>query len=105
MPHEALAPLYGVDRSTVSGAVRQIRPLLANRGFATPSGQRLRTLTDVLAYAATEGLTVRLDGTEIQVRRPNADRPGRRGFVSGKKKQRPLYVPKASTTSSTSTQR
>ena len=87
MPHEALALLYGVDRSTVSGAVRQIRPLLANRGFATPTGQRLHTLADVLAYAAAEGLTVRLDGTEIQVRRPKANRPGRRAFVSGKKKQ------------------
>jgi hypothetical protein len=65
LPHQALAAIYGVDRSTVSGAIRQIRPLLANRGFATPSGQRLHTLTDVLAYAAVEGLPIRLDGTEI----------------------------------------
>ena len=71
----------------MSGAVRRIRPLLAKRGFATPTGQRLHTLADVLAYAAAEGLTVRLDGTEIQVRRPKANRPGRRAFVSGKKKQ------------------
>jgi len=28
-----------VDRSTVSNAIRQIRPLLANRGFATPTEQ------------------------------------------------------------------
>jgi hypothetical protein len=41
----------------------------------------------VLAYAAAERLVVRLDGTEIQVRRPTAHRPGRRAFVSGKKKQ------------------
>jgi hypothetical protein len=90
LPHQALALLYGVDRATVSAAVRQIRPLLANRGFATPTGQRLHTLADVLAYAAAEGLTVRLDGTEIQVRRPKANRPGRRAFVSGKKKQNPI---------------
>jgi hypothetical protein len=96
MPHEALALLYGVDRSTVSGAVRQIRPLLANRGFATPTGQRLHTLADVLAYAAAEGLTVRLDGTEIQVRRPKANRPGRRAFVSGKKKQNTIKATIAS---------
>jgi transposase len=32
---------------------------------------------------------VRLDGTEIQVRRPRANRPGRRAFVSGKKKPIP----------------
>jgi hypothetical protein len=87
LPHEALAVWYGVDRSTISTAIRQITPLLANRGFATPTGVRLHTLADVLAYAATEGLVVRLDGTEIQVRRPRAHRPGRRAFVSGKKKQ------------------
>jgi len=32
-------------------------------------------------------VNVRLDGTEIQVRRPKANRPGRRAFVSGKRKQ------------------
>jgi hypothetical protein len=87
LPHQALGLLYGVDRSTVSAAIRQIRPLLANRGFATPTGQRLHTLADILAYAAAEGVTIRLDGTEIQVRRPQANQPGRRAFVSGKKKQ------------------
>jgi hypothetical protein len=96
LPHQALAVLYGVDRSTVSAAIRQIRPLLANRGFATPTGQRLHTLADVLAYAAAEGLTVRLDGTEIQVRRPKANRPGRRAFVSGKKKQNTIKATIAS---------
>jgi hypothetical protein len=30
---------------------------------------------------------LRADGTEVQVRRPAAGRPGRRAFVSGKKKQ------------------
>jgi DDE superfamily endonuclease len=30
---------------------------------------------------------LRLDGTETQVRRPRAHRPGRRAFVSGKRKQ------------------
>ena len=96
LPHQALGLLYGVDRSTVSAAIRQIRPLLANRGFATVSGQRLHTLADVLAYAAAEGVTVRLDGTEIQVRRPRANRPGRRAFVSGKKKQNTIKATVAS---------
>jgi DDE superfamily endonuclease len=96
LPHQALAVLYGVNRSTVSNAIRQIRPLLANRGFATPTGVRLHTLADVLAYAAAEGLTVRLDGTEIQVRRPKANRPGRRAFVSGKKKQNTVKATVAS---------
>jgi hypothetical protein len=87
LPHQALGLLHGVDRSTVSAAIRQIRPLPANRRFATVSGPRLHTLTDVIAYAAAEGVTLRLDGTEIQVRRPQANRPGRRAYVSGKKKQ------------------
>lgn len=87
LPQQCLAILYGVDRSTVSAAVRQLRTLLANRGFATPTGVRLATLADVFAYAAAEGLTVRVDGTEIQVRRPRAHKAGRRRFVSGKKKQ------------------
>ena len=50
-------------------------------------GLRLRTLADVFAYAASEGVHLRIDGTEVQVRRPRANRPGRRAFVSGKKKQ------------------
>jgi DDE superfamily endonuclease/Helix-turn-helix of DDE superfamily endonuclease len=88
LPHAALAELYGVDRSTVTRAVREIRPLLAARGFAVPGepGVRLRTLADVFAYAAARGVTLRIDGTEVQVRRPRANKPGRRAFISGKKK-------------------
>ncbi|MEE1826185.1 transposase family protein, partial [Streptomyces sp. BE20] len=48
---------------------------------------RLRTLTDVFAYAQAEGVELRLDATEIQVRRPVAGRGGRRAIDSGKKKQ------------------
>lgn len=87
LPHACLAVWYGVHRTTVSNAIRQIRPLLAGRGFATPTGVRLSTLADVFAYAAAEGLTVRIDGTEIQVRRPRAGRVGRKAFVSGKRRQ------------------
>lgn len=89
LPHAALAELYGVDRSTVSAAIREVRPLLAARGFAIPNrpGLRIRTLDDLFAYADAEGVDIRLDGTEVQVRRPRAGRPGRKAFVSGKKKQ------------------
>jgi DDE superfamily endonuclease/Helix-turn-helix of DDE superfamily endonuclease len=89
LPHAALALLYGVDRSTITRAVGEVRPLLAARGFAVPGerGLRLRTLADVFAYAASQGVHLRIDGTEVQVRRPAANRPGRRAFVSGKKKQ------------------
>ena len=86
VPHAALAVMFGVDRSTVTRAVAEIRPLLAGRSYATPQGQRLSTLADVFACAAAHGITLRTGGSEIQVRRPPAHRPGRRAFVSGKKK-------------------
>jgi hypothetical protein len=87
IPHAALAVVYGVDRATITRAVGQVRPLLATRGFATPTGVRLHTLADVFAYAAAENVTLRLDATEIRVRRPRPHRPGRRAFVSGKMRQ------------------
>ncbi|WP_406162942.1 MULTISPECIES: transposase family protein [unclassified Streptomyces] len=88
-PHAALAELYQVDHSTVSAAVREIRPLLAALGLAAPDppGIRIHTLEDLFAYAAAENIELRIDGTETQVRRPQAHRPGRKAFVSGKKKQ------------------
>lgn len=78
LPHAALAELYGVNRSTVSGALHKVRPLLAARGFAVPDrpGVRLRTLEDLFAYTDAEGVELRIDGTEVQVRRPRAGRPG-----------------------------
>ncbi|WP_373428626.1 transposase family protein [Streptomyces sp. B1I3] len=42
LPHVALAELYGLDRSTLSGAIRQVRPLLATRGFAVPDHGSVR---------------------------------------------------------------
>ena len=88
LPHAALAELCRVDRSTVTRAIREVRPLLAARGFAVPGcpGLQLRTLADVFAYDSAHGVELRLDGTEVQVRRPRASKPGRRAFVSGKKK-------------------
>ncbi|MFD3687822.1 transposase family protein [Nocardiopsis sp. NPDC058631] len=89
LPHAVLGLLFGVDRCTITRAVGQIRTLLAERGYAVPNrpGVRLRTLEDVFAYAHAEGVELRLDATEIQVRRPRAGRGGLRAFVSGKKKQ------------------
>ena len=62
---------------------------MAERGYAVPNrpGVRLRTVKDVFAYAQAEGVQLRLDATEVQVRRPRAGRGGRRAFVVGKKKQ------------------
>lgn len=89
LPHAALAVFYGVDRSTITRAVHEVRPLLTARGFAVPGhpGPRFRSLADVFAYAAAEGVELRLDGTEVRVRRPRANKPGRRAFVSGKMRQ------------------
>jgi hypothetical protein len=89
LPHAALAQMFRVDRSTVSGAICEVRPLLAARGFAVPDrpGLRLRTMEDLFAYADAEGIDLCIDGTEVQVRRPRAGHPGRKAFVSGKKKQ------------------
>ncbi|MFJ8022349.1 transposase family protein [Streptomyces sp. NPDC096311] len=53
----------------------------------TGPGIRLRTLDDMFAYAAAEDITLRIDGMETQVRRRRAGRPGRRAFVSGKRRQ------------------
>jgi len=96
VPHAALAAMFGVDRSTVTRAVREVRPLLAGRGYATPAGPRLHTLADVFAYAAAHGIRLRAGGSEVQVRRPKVGRPGRRAFVSGKKRQNTLKFTKIS---------
>lgn len=92
LPHQALAVLLGVDRATITRAIGQIRPLLAARSFAVPGLPTLRlpTLADVVAYAAANGVELRIDGTKTQVRRPRAHRPGRRAFISGKRKQNTL---------------
>ena len=70
--HRMYLPLAAVVAAlvlTIGRAVAEVRPLLAARGFAVP--QRLRTLEDVFAYAEAEGVTLRIDGMETQVRRPN----------------------------------
>ncbi|HVT67238.1 MAG TPA: transposase, partial [Trebonia sp.] len=66
-----------MERSTVSRAVKEIRPLLAARGFAVPGepGTRLRTLADLFAYAAARDVTLPMKGTEVQVRRRKAVGP------------------------------
>jgi hypothetical protein len=89
LTHAALGVIYEVGSSTIGRAISEIRPLLAERGFAVPDrpGVRLRTLGDVFAYAEAENITLRIDGMETQVHRPKAGRPGRRAFVSGKRRQ------------------
>ncbi|MGW4142301.1 transposase family protein [Streptomyces mirabilis] len=89
LTHEALGALYKVASCTIDRAIREVRPLPADRGFAVLDrpGIRLRTLEDVFAYAAAEDVTLPIDGKETQARPPYAGRPGRRAFASGKRRQ------------------
>ncbi|MER5908129.1 transposase family protein [Streptomyces mirabilis] len=89
LTYKALGMIYEVGSSTISRAICEVRPLLAAHGFAIPDRPvvRLRTLEDVFAYAEAEDTTLRIDGVETQVRGPQAGRPGRRAFVSGKRMQ------------------
>jgi hypothetical protein len=95
---EELAPQWEAARESAlrerrGGArrrAREVRLLLAARGFAVPDcpGLRIRTLEDLFAYAAAEGVEICMDGTEVQVRRPQTGRPGRKAFVSGETRRR-----------------
>jgi hypothetical protein len=53
LPRSVLGLLFGVDRSTITRAITEIRPLLADRGCALPDRPDLplRPLADVFAYA------------------------------------------------------
>ena len=55
-----LAQLLGVNRTTISRAVQETRPLLIQHGLATGQpAARLHTLADISAYAASQGITPR----------------------------------------------
>ncbi|MCX4571295.1 transposase [Streptomyces viridodiastaticus] len=85
--HDVLAGWFGVDRSTITRAIAEVRPLLAERGCTVSSGVRLRTLAEVIDHLGADGRTGIIDGTEIRVRRPAAGRKDRDRFTSGKSKQ------------------
>nr|WSZ11970.1 transposase [Streptomyces canus] len=85
--HDVLACWFGVDRSTITRAIGEVRPLLALRGCTIAPDVRLRTLAEVVEYLGVDGRTGIIDGTEIRVRRPAAGRKDRDKFVSGKTRQ------------------
>jgi GrpB-like predicted nucleotidyltransferase (UPF0157 family) len=91
LPQAALAELYGVTRPTVTRAIHEMRPLLAARSFAVPGrpGIRLRTLVEVFAYAEAEGVELRIDGTETQVRRPRPGAPAARRSSPARRSRTP----------------
>lgn len=85
--HDVLACWFGVDRSTITRAIGEVRPSLAERGCTIAPGRRLSTLAEVIDYLGADGRTGIIDGTEIRVRRPAAGRKAREKFISGKNKQ------------------
>ncbi|MFE2103652.1 transposase family protein [Streptomyces sp. NPDC059468] len=85
--HVVLACWFGVDRSTLTRAIGEVRPLLAQRGCTVAPDVRLHTLAEVVEYLGVDGRTGIIDGTEIRVRRAAAGRKDRDKFVSGKTKQ------------------
>lgn len=85
--HDVLACWFGVDRSTITRAISEVRPLLAERGCSVSPGIRLQSLAQVVDHLGTTGKTGIIDGTEIRVRRPAAGRKDRDKFISGKNKQ------------------
>ncbi|MDF6066849.1 transposase [Streptomyces sp. JH010] len=85
--HDVLACWSGVDRSTVTRAVGEVRPLLAERGCTVSPNVRLRTLAEVVDHLGQAGKIGIIDGTEIRVRRPAVGRKDRDKFISGKNKQ------------------
>jgi hypothetical protein len=85
--HDVLACWFGVDRSTITRAIGEVRPLLAMRGCTVAPDIRLRTLAEVIDHLGASGQTGIIDGTEIRVRRPALGRKDREKFISGKNKQ------------------
>jgi hypothetical protein len=85
--HDVLGCWFGVNRSTITRAIGEVRRLLAMRGCTVASGVRLRTLAEVIDHLRASGQTGIIDGTEIRVRRPAAGRKDREKFISGKNKQ------------------
>lgn len=85
--HDVLACWLGVDRSTITRAIGEVRPLLAERDCTVVPGLKLRSLAEVIDYLGAGGRTGIIDGTEARVRRPAAGRKDREKFISGKNKQ------------------
>ncbi|MFG2219918.1 MULTISPECIES: transposase family protein [unclassified Streptomyces] len=75
---------FDVGRSTVTPAIGEVRPLLAERGPTVSLDVRLRTLAEVVDHLGVTGTAGTIDGTEIRVRRPAVGRTHRDSFISGK---------------------
>ncbi|WP_234329897.1 transposase [Streptomyces viridochromogenes] len=85
--HDVPACWFAVDRSTITRAVGELRPLLAERGCTVSPGMPLQTLAEVVDHLGVTGTTGIVDGTEIRVRRPAVGRKDRDKSIGGKSKQ------------------
>lgn len=85
--YDVLACWFGEDRSTMTRAIGELRPLLAKRGCTVSPGVRLRTLAEVVEHLGVSRKTGVVDGTETRVRRPAAGSKERDRVISGKNKQ------------------
>jgi hypothetical protein len=64
IPAAQLAPLFDVDPSTISEAIKDTRSLLDQAGhFIPPGPSRCRTLDDLRGYAARHGIIIAAPGT------------------------------------------
>ncbi|WP_257153831.1 transposase [Streptomyces lunaelactis] len=74
--HDVLACWVGVDRSTITRAIGEVRPLLATRGCTIAAGIRVRRLglvkhltggpaVEILADAAYQGLAAQTGGRVV----------------------------------------
>ncbi|MFD4632515.1 hypothetical protein ACFVYR_30190 [Streptomyces sp. NPDC058284] len=75
-----MASWFGVDRSTVTRVIGEVRPLLAERGCTVAPDIRLRTMADVIQYLGASGWAAIIDATEIRVRRPMPGPPDATGI-------------------------
>ncbi|MGW8953964.1 transposase family protein [Streptomyces sp. NPDC055709] len=79
--HDVLACWCGIDRSTITRAIGEVRPRLAERGCTISSDVRLRPLAEVVDHLGASGTPGIVDGTEIRVRRPAAGRKNKQNAV------------------------
>ncbi|MFD5752660.1 transposase family protein [Streptomyces sp. NPDC127033] len=75
--HDVPACWFGVDRSTITRAIGEIRPLPTQRGCIIAPGLRLRTLAELVDHVGENEMAAIINGTEIRVRRPTAGRKDR----------------------------
>ncbi|MFG3013541.1 transposase family protein [Streptomyces cinerochromogenes] len=54
-PHDVPACWLGVNRSTITRAIGEVRPLVAERGGTVTTGAWLRTLAEIVDYLGVTG--------------------------------------------------